>query len=532
MRAPRSRTDHPRATSLAPMRFGIFYEHQLPRPWGDRRRAPAAPRRARADRDRRPRRLRHRLGGRAPLPRGVLALERVGRLPRGGLAAHAAHPARARDPAAAARLPAPRARRRDRRDARPGLRRPGRVRHGRDLERRRARGLRRRPRDEARAVGREPRRRHADVRRGAVRRHRGPLRLDAAAQRRPQAAPEAAPAAVGRVLAPRDDPPRRREGHRRAELLVRRAGGGRRVGRRVPGDHRVRALRAGRVRGQPAGRGRAADDVPSATRRRRSSAASTARTSSATRSRTTTSSATTGRAARTSTRSSCGAATRSASRAASIRAQDAPLGVRVLQQGLGSLRGAIGTPDQVRDLCRRYEAAGVDQVIFVLQAGRNRHEHICESLEIFGAEVLPEFAAEADAADRARDAELAGAIEAALRRRRAAARRRRGLHDRADRVRAARASPACADGHRAAAAPPARRAAARRQGSRRAGVPGVRPARERRRASSAPPDPSRGLEGGLRRDGPGLRARARRTASPASCSTTCAAATAGSCSGR
>src|SRR3954465_5122993 len=100
-----------------------------------------------------------------------------------------------------------------------------------------------------------------------------------------------------------------------------------------------------------------------------------------------------------------------------IRAEDAPLGLRVLQQGLGSLRGAIGTPEQIRDLCRRYDAAGVDQVVFVLQAGRNRHEHICESLETFGAEVLPEFAAEADAVDRARDAELAGAIDAALRRR-------------------------------------------------------------------------------------------------------------------
>jgi alkanesulfonate monooxygenase SsuD/methylene tetrahydromethanopterin reductase-like flavin-dependent oxidoreductase (luciferase family)/putative sterol carrier protein len=100
-----------------------------------------------------------------------------------------------------------------------------------------------------------------------------------------------------------------------------------------------------------------------------------------------------------------------------IRAEDAPLGVRVLQQGLGSLRGAIGTPDQIRDLCRRYAVAGVDQVIFVLQAGRNRHEHICESLETFGAEVLPEFATTADEVDRERDAELAGAIGAALRRR-------------------------------------------------------------------------------------------------------------------
>ena len=75
-----------------------------------------------------------------------------------------------------------------------------------------------------------------------------------------------------------------------------------------------------------------------------------------------------------------------------ITADQAPLGVKILQQGLGSLRGAIGTPEQIRDLARRYEAAGVDQVIFVSQAGRNRHEHICESLELFASEVMPEFA--------------------------------------------------------------------------------------------------------------------------------------------
>ena len=46
--------------------------------------------------------------------------------------------------------------------------------------------------------------------------------------------------------------------------------------------------------------------------------------------------------------------------------------VKIMQQGLGSLRGAIGTPDQITDLLRRYEAAGVDQVIFVLQAGRQQ----------------------------------------------------------------------------------------------------------------------------------------------------------------
>ena len=75
-----------------------------------------------------------------------------------------------------------------------------------------------------------------------------------------------------------------------------------------------------------------------------------------------------------------------------VAPNDAPLGVKLLQQGLGSLRGAIGTPAQVEELCRRYEAAGVDQVIFVLQAGRNRHEHVCESIELFGERVLPAFA--------------------------------------------------------------------------------------------------------------------------------------------
>jgi alkanesulfonate monooxygenase SsuD/methylene tetrahydromethanopterin reductase-like flavin-dependent oxidoreductase (luciferase family) len=100
-----------------------------------------------------------------------------------------------------------------------------------------------------------------------------------------------------------------------------------------------------------------------------------------------------------------------------ITAQDAPLGLRVLQQGLGSLRGAIGTPEQVRDLCRRYEEAGVDQVIFVLQAGRNRHDHICEAIELFASDVMPEFAERADAADAAREQRLAPAIEAALARR-------------------------------------------------------------------------------------------------------------------
>ncbi len=78
------------------------------------------------------------------------------------------------------------------------------------------------------------------------------------------------------------------------------------------------------------------------------------------------------------------------------------------------LRGAVGTPEQIRRFLRRYEEVGVDQVIFVSQAGNNRHDDIMESLELFGTEVLPEFA-ERDAVKEAEKAKrMEPVIEAAL----------------------------------------------------------------------------------------------------------------------
>ena len=100
-----------------------------------------------------------------------------------------------------------------------------------------------------------------------------------------------------------------------------------------------------------------------------------------------------------------------------VRPDQAPLGVSLLQEGLGSLRGAVGTPEQVAALCERYEAAGVDQVIFVSQAGRNRHEDICESLELFGTKVLPRFEDGAERAEAQKSERLARACEEALKRR-------------------------------------------------------------------------------------------------------------------
>jgi alkanesulfonate monooxygenase SsuD/methylene tetrahydromethanopterin reductase-like flavin-dependent oxidoreductase (luciferase family) len=62
-----------------------------------------------------------------------------------------------------------------------------------------------------------------------------------------------------------------------------------------------------------------------------------------------------------------------------------------LNQAPDAIRGCIGTPDQIREVLKRYEEAGVDQIVFFSQAGYNTHEDICESYELLAKEVLPEF---------------------------------------------------------------------------------------------------------------------------------------------
>jgi hypothetical protein len=81
----------------------------------------------------------------------------------------------------------------------------------------------------------------------------------------------------------------------------------------------------------------------------------------------------------------------------------------------GGNRG-IGTPDQLREHLQTFEDSGVDQVIFIQQGGRNRHEHICESLELFASKVMPEFKARHDARQSAKMEELAPYLEKAMER--------------------------------------------------------------------------------------------------------------------
>ena len=53
--------------------------------------------------------------------------------------------------------------------------------------------------------------------------------------------------------------------------------------------------------------------------------------------------------------------------------------------------GLIGSPDTIRKKLRKFEQSGIDQVILLCQSGKNRHEHIMESLELFAKDVMPEF---------------------------------------------------------------------------------------------------------------------------------------------
>lgn len=97
------------------------------------------------------------------------------------------------------------------------------------------------------------------------------------------------------------------------------------------------------------------------------------------------------------------------------------LGAKMQEGQTSGLRGCVGTPAQLREYLRRYEAVGVDQLIFILQAGNNQHEHIMEALELFGKEVMPEFKERDEKLRAEKMIRLAPLVDAALERRESSA---------------------------------------------------------------------------------------------------------------
>ena len=88
----------------------------------------------------------------------------------------------------------------------------------------------------------------------------------------------------------------------------------------------------------------------------------------------------------------------------------------VLGKNVGPSLGAIGTVDQVRARIKSFADIGIDQLVFIQQGGKNRHDHICESLELFAAEVMDEFHEGEEERQRRKMEELAPYIEEAFKR--------------------------------------------------------------------------------------------------------------------
>ena len=51
----------------------------------------------------------------------------------------------------------------------------------------------------------------------------------------------------------------------------------------------------------------------------------------------------------------------------------------------------LGTPDQCADACKRYEAAGVDLLLCLVNPYRIGHEQVMQTIDLMGKHVLPQF---------------------------------------------------------------------------------------------------------------------------------------------
>ncbi len=71
----------------------------------------------------------------------------------------------------------------------------------------------------------------------------------------------------------------------------------------------------------------------------------------------------------------------------------------------------IGSPETIAERLRELEKAHVDQVILLNQAGKNSHEDICASLELFAKKVMPRFQERHSEQETWKTAVLNGEIE-------------------------------------------------------------------------------------------------------------------------
>ena len=326
------------------------------------------------------------LDGRAPLPRGVLALLE----PRGALrrdrGAHREHPHRLRRAAAAEAVQPPDPHRRVGRGARPDLRRARRVRHRPLVDPRRARGLQRRSRTRrARCGARRCTTSSARGRRSTYQADGKYWQMGAPRRVQPKPLQQPHPPIWGATSSPDGHreigrhgiglcsftvgvpPEELGERHRALPRRPRRVrAAGRQVRQRPGRDVHDGALRADERAGGR-GRGRVVRLVREARRRahrHRSPSCSRARTS-----------------ARTSTRPRRCRWTAKGSSSTSRSTSSATSGSAV-----------VGDPDQCIAAAKRYEAIGCDLLLCLVNPYKIPHDKVMESIELLGKHVLPAFA--------------------------------------------------------------------------------------------------------------------------------------------
>jgi len=64
---------------------------------------------------------------------------------------------------------------------------------------------------------------------------------------------------------------------------------------------------------------------------------------------------------------------------------------KVAQDHLDSGAFAMGNPDTIIEVMKKYQDAGVDQVLCFLQPGRLEHTRIMDSIKLIGKHVIPHF---------------------------------------------------------------------------------------------------------------------------------------------
>ena len=85
----------------------------------------------------------------------------------------------------------------------------------------------------------------------------------------------------------------------------------------------------------------------------------------------------------------------------------------------GTSAAIIGTPQDARDGLRIWRDTGLDQVILLTQCGNMPHEATCQSLELLAQEVMPEFKEEEEKRQREKAERVAPIIERAMKRKKA-----------------------------------------------------------------------------------------------------------------